>query len=446
MSIGERLGDDRELRARYVAQGAYRKRASMDTLFRSRSGGLTGGLAFSTVALGVLLISVPLELRQLHATPAETGVTLSMLGFGMFTFEWLWGVVADRLGYRAPLVVSLVLYAAFIALLSQARTVAAIAVLYFLASGMMVAVGPIARSYLGTSLRARLRGTGLALLTAQWSLAEAVGSGAGGPLIERFPISTVMLGAACLPLISAALVTWVFRGYSHADRVRSLHGDDHAAPEKGGHPRVVAVMVITAAVVCLVQIGLGGESALLPLLVTVHLHLSPGNAGAAMFAVGVISALLLVPGGNASDRWGRKPTMVIGGVVSAGGFVLYSLAGGFAGVLVAAAARAAGSSLLWPAATAWISESVPWRRHAFYMGLFGEFENIGWTLGPAIGGLVWSVFGIQSAFYVYAVAALAASLVVLIAVRNRGPMQSSAASYQDLVEAGAPGTHKGEAS
>lgn len=379
---------------------------------------------------------MPLELRQLHATPAETGVTLSMLGLGMFAFEWLWGVIADRLGYRTPLVLSLVLYALCIALLSLARTVPVIAAGYFLASGMMVAIGPIARSYVGTSLRVGMRGTGLALLAAQWSLSEAVGSGAGGPLIERFPISSVILGSAALPLVSAAIALRVFRGYSHAERVRALDLEEQARPEGVAPRHVLAVMVITAAVVCLVQIGLGGESALLPLLVTVHLHLSPGNAGGAMFAVGVFGALLLVPGGSASDRWGRKPTMVIGGVISAAGFVLYPLAGGFAGVLIAAAARAAGSSLLWPAATAWISESVPWRRHAFYMGLFGEFENVGWTLGPAIGGLAWSAFGIQSAFYVYAAAALLASGVVMVAMRPISPRPT--AEKREVSETAAP--------
>ncbi len=393
----------------------------------------------------MLLISVPLELRQLHASPAQTGVTLSMLGFGMFAFEWVWGVIADRRGYRAPLIASLLLYAAFIALLSRADTVPSIAVTYFLASGMMVAVGPIARSYLGTSLHAGLRATGLALLSSQWNVAEAVGSGAGGPLVERLPIHTVILGAALLPALSAGLCWWLFRGYSHAERARVMEAQPEPAGDRPTGRYVVGVMAVTAAIVCLVQIGLGGEASLLPLLVTVHLHLSPGNAGAAMFVVGIIGGLLLVPGGTASDRWGRKPTMLIGGLVSAAGFVLYSVAGSLAAVLFAAVLRAAGTSLLWPAATAWISEAVPRRTHAFYMGLFGEFENVGWTLGPALGGIVWALFGIQSAFYAYAIAAAAASAVVLFAVRE-SRVQPAESLAQDLADAlGAAGVQKGEA-
>jgi MFS family permease len=138
-----------------------------------------------------------------------------------------------------------------------------------------------------------------------------------------------------------------------------------------------------------------------------------------MLAVGLIGGVLLVPGGSASDRWGRKPTMIAGGIVSAIGFTIYATSGTFVQVIAGAAVRALGASLIWPAATAWMAESMPRRRHAFYMGLFGEFENVGVTLGPILGGIAWSMAGIQAAFYAYAVAALLASAIAAIFVRRR---------------------------
>src|SRR3981189_826173 len=125
--------------------------AIRESLIRSRSGGLVAALTSSTLATGLLQICLPLELRQLRASPNEIGLTLSMFGFGMFAFEWFWGILADRVGYRAPLIVSQLLYAACIVLLAQANSIFLIAVGYFLASGMMVAVGPIARSYPGSA-------------------------------------------------------------------------------------------------------------------------------------------------------------------------------------------------------------------------------------------------------------------------------------------------------
>ena len=400
-----------------------------ESLIRSRSGSLIAVLTFATLATGLLQICIPLELRQLRATPNETGVTLAMFGFGMFAFEWVWGVVADRIGYRAPLVVSQLLFGAFIVLLSRVQSVPLIAVGYLLASGMMVAVGPIARSYLGTALHARLRATGLALLASQWVIAEAVGAGAGGQLIDRFPIRDVMLVGAALPVVSAVLIFWVFRGYTLADHHVRINADNAAGEERArGGASVTRVLAITATLALLIQIGLGGELALLPLLVTNHLQLSAAAAGGAMLAVGLIGGVLLVPGGNASDRWGRRPTMVIGALISMLGFVTYALAGNFAVVMAGAAIRAVGASLIWPATTAWVAESVPRRRHAFYMGLFGEFENVGVTVGPVIGGLVWTLAGIQAAFYAYAIAAGLAAVVAVVAVRSTTPVAAHEAA------------------
>ncbi len=178
-------------------------------------------------------------------------------------------------------------------------------------------------------------------------------------------------------------------------------------------------MLVTASIVLLFQIGVGGEQALLPLLVTSHLNLSAATAGTAMFVVGVLGGVLLVPGGLASDRWGRRSTMVAGGIIAAVGFAVYAIAGTFGAVIAGAALRAVGGSLLWPAATAWISESSPRRRHALVMGLFGEFENVGVTIGPILGGLAWSLAGIQAAFVTYAIACVLAAVVAALAVGTR---------------------------
>ena len=384
---------------------------------------MVAALFVSTFATGLLLIAIPLELRGLHANPGQIGIALSMFGLGMFIFEWMWGVLADRIGYRIPMIASLILYAGGILLLARADSVFLIAIAYLLASGMMVGVGPIGRSFLGTTLPPQYQATGLSFLAAQWVIGGAVGSGAGGLLIDHIPIRNVLYVAALMPALSAVLVFLVFRGYTET-------GGRRATPEapqtsKPNGPSLVRVMIITASIVLLFQIGAGGELALLPLLVTSHLGLSASTAGTAMFIVGTLGGLLLVPGGMASDRWGRRATMIAGGVISAAGFAVYAVAGAFGAVVIGAVLRVVGASLLWPAATAWISESSPRRRHALAMGLFGEFENVGVTLGPLLGGLAWSLAGIQAAFVTYAAASLLAALVAAVSIGRRSTRSTS---------------------
>jgi len=384
---------------------------------RSRSGALVGALAVSTLATGVVQIAVPLEMRQLHATPTQTGVALAMFGFGMFAFEWVWGALADRFGYKVPLIASGVLYGIAIVILARAGSVAEIAVAYFASAGMMVAAGPLGRSFIGTTLPARLRATGLALISAMWVFSSAIGSGAGGQLIERLPITNVLLMAAFLPFVSAALLAVVFRGYRETRGIWRDEDEPRAAAV--GSPDFVRVLVVTALIVLLLEIGAGGEGALLPLLVTNHLRLSAADAGLSLFLLGIFTGLLLIPGGAAADRFGRRRVMVAGAVISAAGFGAYVLAGSFPVIVAGTALRALGAAMVWPAATAWISEAAPHRRHALVMGLYGEFENFGVTLGPVIGGLVWSAYGIQAAFIAYAIASLATAVVAAVAVAGR---------------------------
>jgi MFS family permease len=390
-----------------------------ESLLRSRSAALIVALFISSVATGVIEISIPLKLAGLKATPNEIGLTLAMFGLGMFIFEALWGLVADRFGYRAPLIVSAILFSVCIVLLARTETVPVIAAGYLLAAGMMVAVGPIGRSYVGTSLPAALRATGLAFLSAAWVFGAAVGAGVGGLLIDRLTIAPVLTGSAVLPLLSAAMIALIFRGYSDSPRQTRISEEESRAPAARGHNGVARVLVVTASMIFLIHLGGGGETALLPLLVTSHLHLSAATAGSALFAVGLMGGLLLVPGGSASDRWGRRSTMIAGGILSAAGFVVYSVAGGIVAVFVGAGLRALGMSLIWPAATAWISEAMPRRRHALMMGLFGEFENAGITAGPVLGGLAWSLAGIQTAFLTYAAAALLATAIAVVMVDRR---------------------------
>src|SRR5260370_206011 len=164
---------------------------------------------------------------------------------------------------------------------------------------------PPPRLCLVSGLQGRRRGTGLAVLTASWVVAEPVGAGAGGRLIGRFPIRSVILAAAVLPLGSALLAIWVFKGHSARNHHGPWTADDEARSEEsraGGG--VLRILAVTASLVLLIQVGAGGELALLPLLVTTHLQLSAAISRTAMLAAAFIGGALFIPPRNASDRSG----------------------------------------------------------------------------------------------------------------------------------------------
>jgi len=215
-------------------------------------------------------------------------------------------------------------------LLARSSTVPFIATSYLLTSGMLVSVGPVGRSFLGTTLPPNLRATGLALHSAEWLFGDAIGAGAGGFLLEHVSTRDVLYAASVLPLISAGLLVVVFRGYTETHGRSTWTEEDLRVERERTGPSVVRVLLVTAAIMILFQIGFAGETALLPLLVTIHLNLSAATAGTALFAAGIFGALLLVPGGIASDRWswpgdgGWRSALSIAGIQAA--FVTYAVA------------------------------------------------------------------------------------------------------------------------
>lgn len=60
------------------------------------------------------------------------------------------------------------------------------------------------------------------------------------------------------------------------------------------------------------------------------------------------------------------------------------------------------------------------------MGVFGEFENVGVTISPLLGGFVWSLAGIQAAFLTYPVAAVLAAGIGMVVVERRAAQEVKA--------------------
>lgn len=131
-----------------------------------------------------------------------------------------------------------------------------------------------------------------------------------------------------------------------------------------------------------------GNSVLLPMLV---IGLQP-----------LVGMVMSVWGGQLTDRYGRKPLMLISlliQTVSMAGFMFAESIWHFA---VFSVLNGVGMSLFFPAANAQVADVVPLRQRAEVFALLHTALNVGSAIGPMIGLLVFKqnpalVFGIASA-------------------------------------------------
>jgi MFS family permease len=143
--------------------------------------------------------------------------------------------------------------------------------------------------------------------------------------------------------------------------------------------------------------------------------------------------LFQIPMGWASDRIGRKPLLLAGLAVHGILSLAYMQAHDLPMFLLIRFIEGIGSAAMLPAARAHLMDSIPPARRGQAFGILGAAFNGGILLGPAIGGLMVGVTGMQGPFWFGAGSSLVAFGFLAIRLRDRRNTQMAA--EQEAAEA-----------
>lgn len=159
-----------------------------------------------------------------------------------------------------------------------------------------------------------------------------------------------------------------------------------------------------------------------------------------IFAGNFVTSFLFQPlWGGLADRYGRKIMLLRSGFGMAVVMALMGLAGNAWQLLLLRMLNGTISGFL-PAAVSLISTNTPKERMGFAMGTIQSGGVAGSILGPFVGGLMVEWIGYRNIFYVTGLLLFAASLLVLLVVKEkfdkkeaaRQPKQSLWASFAEL--------------
>ncbi|MFM7196914.1 MAG: MFS transporter [Chloroflexota bacterium] len=127
-------------------------------------------------------------------------------------------------------------------------------------------------------------------------------------------------------------------------------------------------------------------------------------------AAGLGTLISDVPAGMLIERWGRKPVMIAGTFAAAVATMLMGTAAPLAAVtgifpayvaLVCLRLVAGGGSAMWNISRmAYIADVVPIADRGRALSTFGGVGRIGTFVGPFVGGLIGTWFGLEASFYV----------------------------------------------
>lgn len=163
----------------------------------------------------------------------------------------------------------------------------------------------------------------------------------------------------------------------------------------------------------------------------------PWQIGLAIGIYGLTQALLQIPIGIASDRYGRKPVIALGMLVFALGSVLAALAQTIEGVTAGRALQGAGA--ISAAVAALLADVTRPQVRTTAMAILGSGMGLAFVLALVLGPVVAGFIGVHGIFWMTALLALASIPLVLwgvptpeIAAGARGRLRQALADPQLL--------------
>ncbi len=164
--------------------------------------------------------------------------------------------------------------------------------------------------------------------------------------------------------------------------------------------------------------------------------------GSSMAEIGFMASAFLLgqfimqlPGGWASDKFGRRPVLVSGIAVSGVILFLFLLNDNpwyFIGLRFA---EGISSGVIGPAANAYVIDSVPAKDRGAAFGWLGSAFSAGFMMGPAIGGFMVDTLGYEAPFIFGGVTSLLVALFLARKMSGRTKPEEAIAPVLSVEEA-----------
>jgi MFS family permease len=172
------------------------------------------------------------------------------------------------------------------------------------------------------------------------------------------------------------------------------------------------------------QLGFGGIVPVLALYAR-SFGVPQSAIGVAIAVYGLARFLVAMPAGRLAEGLGRRPTLAVGGLVTAAGNLVCAYAPTFAVLVGGRFVAGAGAALVLIAGQIVLADiTTPARRGrtmAVYQGVF----LFAVSLGPLPGGLLAEHYGLAAPFLAYAVAGVVAAALAWIFIPETRTAQSS---------------------
>ena len=171
-------------------------------------------------------------------------------------------------------------------------------------------------------------------------------------------------------------------------------------------PSRAVILLVTGLPAFLVSLNLLVMAVAFPALQTSFPHSSRADLSWVLNAHNIVFGALLIPGGRAADRWGRRRVFGVGLLVFTAGSLACGLAPTVPWLIAGRIVQGAGSALVAPASLGLLLAAFPVAQRATAVTIWGGIASLGAALGPTLGASIVVAAQWRWVFFVYVPIAL----------------------------------------
>ncbi|HUS77186.1 MAG TPA: MFS transporter [Patescibacteria group bacterium] len=369
--------------------------------------------------------------KELGASIAAVGLLSTIASSENLLFQLPGGLLADKYGRRKIIIFGTALR--FIPPLIYLRATDWTQVIpALLVNGATSIYMPAFNAIIADSLPEEERGAGYGAYRTITSSPQIFGPIIGGVLMDSFGYREgvrIFLIVSLFTNIFVTFARWkILTETLDVDRapVSDAPKEKQTLKQKIGStfelPRTIWVMVLVA---ILGSFGMRLVWDFMSIYAVEIIGLSNTQLGLVQTTGGIVAAILAMPGGMMSDKFGRKPMILVSRITSPIATAAVTLAATFNQYFLIQFVNSIGNSLggggMYAGGPAWnalIADLVPREKRGTVMGTIGTVSGIVATPSSIIGGYLWQTFSPQFPFYVSVVLGLIGALVFAIGVKE----------------------------
>jgi len=342
------------------------------------------------IGWGAALTIIPIRVFELGASPIEINLTYSVFATLMAVFSPIWGYSSDKVK-RRKIFIMFGMYLAAPLFILVALSGGALSIIFARGSTgiFYAAVVPVSTALISDISSKETVGRNLGLFGSIGMVGMALGQLISGAIVDYF-------GFMSLWFLTAAL-------YALGASIFLLYGSD--PKELKGRTRGAAVekealgaeLMIFFVIYMIFIIGLSFVGANLGVYFTRDIGLSTTFYGI-LVAIPTVTSISLQPMvGSLSDKYGRKPFMLLSLACMIMGYILLVISTNIVLVAIAQALFGVSTGTFLTVGSAYISDQTSPRNRSRAMGLYSSFGSAGWASGPLLGGVFIEFTSIRSA-------------------------------------------------